>query len=144
MLLVGKIHSSSTRTDYFLQSSCIGVDLLSYDSKKTDKWEQYDWMAGIFIGQVAYLWGTIGSFASWLLVPAAHQSYYYRLSVISLSCNSRLTLIRLDCRKKNWSSSQCAPPLSHWHSLTHYLAKCCLAQPCSASTSWCAVSSHYL
>ena len=31
-------------TNFFLRSSRIGVDLLSYESKTTDKREQYDWM----------------------------------------------------------------------------------------------------
>ena len=36
---------SSTRPIFFQQSSCNRVDLLSYESKPTDKWEQYDWRA---------------------------------------------------------------------------------------------------
>ena len=32
-----------SRPIFFLQSSCIRVDLLSYERKTTDKREQYDW-----------------------------------------------------------------------------------------------------
>ena len=35
--------SSASRPDFFLRSSRIVVDLLSYGSKTTDKREQYDW-----------------------------------------------------------------------------------------------------
>ena len=36
---------SSTRPYFFLRSSHIRVDLLSYESKPTNKRKQYDWMA---------------------------------------------------------------------------------------------------
>ena len=37
--------SAATRPNFFLQSCHIRVDLQSYESKPTDKWEQYDWRA---------------------------------------------------------------------------------------------------
>ena len=38
-----------TRLNFSQQSTCIGVDLLSYDSKLTYKQEQYDWKAENFL-----------------------------------------------------------------------------------------------
>ena len=43
--MVEKNLEGYTRPNYFLQSSRIRVDLLSYESKRTDKREQYDWRA---------------------------------------------------------------------------------------------------
>ena len=36
---------STSRPNFSQLSCCIGVDLLSYESIPTDKWEQYDWRA---------------------------------------------------------------------------------------------------
>ena len=41
-----------TRPIFFRRSSRIRVDLLSYESKPTYKWEQYDWRAAKKIGRV--------------------------------------------------------------------------------------------
>ena len=59
----------------FLRSSRIGVDLVSYESKLTDKRKQYDWMPGkkferVFCLYFCYLIPSINE--SFNSVPASH------------------------------------------------------------------------
>ena len=66
--------TSPTRPNYFLQSSRIRVDLLSYKSKPTDKRKQYDWVAENFFGQVL----NVGQ-QSWTLLR--HSCQYNMLHI---------------------------------------------------------------
>ena len=43
MITPNSVLDYTTRPDFFLRSGRIRVDLLSYESKTTDKREQYDW-----------------------------------------------------------------------------------------------------
>ena len=47
--------SAASRLDFLLRSSRIRVNLLSYDSKPTDKREQYNWMSEFFLDGIAKL-----------------------------------------------------------------------------------------
>ena len=54
--------TSQTRLDkiFFVRSSRISVDLLSYESKTTDKQEQYDWRAEKNLGGSEYIMPSFG------------------------------------------------------------------------------------
>ena len=84
-----------TSPDFLLRSHRIRVYLLLYESKPTNKQEQYDRMPD----------------PSKFFSPL--ESYCSRLSVGLLSYDSRLTLIRLDRRKK-WSRSSVIYYLTHF------------------------------
>ena len=56
--------SSLHSTNFFLQSSCIRLDLLPYERKTTDKREQYDWRAEKnFDGHSIFWWSDFSSFS---------------------------------------------------------------------------------
>ena len=106
-------------SNFFLRSSRNRVDLISYKSKPTDKWEQYDWIAKNIrtVGNARSIFFPASSHIKVNLIlynskPAEIQVHYpskfftplqlcwSHLSVGLLSYDSRWTLIRVDRRKK--------------------------------------------
>ena len=67
----------TTRPNFFLRSGRNRVDLLSYESKMTDKQEQYDWRAEKI----------------WTVKALVRKCYFELISYISKSLHSDLNLV---------------------------------------------------
>ena len=98
-----------TRPKMFLGSSRNRVDLLSYDSKTTDKREQYDWMAGkIWTGKSAINNGEIYNKSARFSFPIQSLCFWRGVLpviinfIISLHCSGVFLMIWQRPKNSEW------------------------------------------